>query len=287
MKIGLSSYSLAQAINAGEMTILDAIQWTADNGGEHIEIVPMGFDLKKDPELVEAVRQKTAEVGIDISNYAIGANFITANEGEWEEEVERVKKHVDIAHQLGVDRMRHDIAWRPAGEASIAQFEADLPRLVQACQQIADYAAPYGITTSIENHGFYIQASDRVQRIINEVNRDNFRTTMDVGNFMCVDENAVAGVKNNLPYASMIHLKDFYYRPGTNYPGEGWLQTTAGNYLRGAIVGQGDLDMGRIVNIIKASGYDGYLSIEFEGWGDCRVGSKVGMANAKRLWEEA
>lgn len=287
MKIGLSSYSMLQALNSEEMAILDVIQWTADNGGEHIEIVPMGFSLEDDPQLIDAIRKKANEVGVEISNYAIGANFITANEEEFRKEIERVKSEVDIAHELGVKLMRHDIAWRPANEASIAQFEHDLPRFIEGCREIADYAKPYGITTSIENHGFYIQASDRVQRIVNEVDRDNFKTTMDVGNFMCVDERAVAGVKNNIPYASMVHLKDFYHRPTSIYPGEGWLQTTAGDYLRGAIVGQGDIDMPRVVKVIKNSGYDGYLSIEFEGWEDCRKGSKAGMENAKRLWEEA
>lgn len=33
MKAGLSTYSLLQAIRAGEMTVLDVIDWIADNGG--------------------------------------------------------------------------------------------------------------------------------------------------------------------------------------------------------------------------------------------------------------
>ena len=45
MKIGLSSYSISRAIRAGEMDILGAVRWVAENGGEHIEIVPSGFVL--------------------------------------------------------------------------------------------------------------------------------------------------------------------------------------------------------------------------------------------------
>jgi len=58
MKIGLSSYSLYQAINSGEMTILDAIQWVADNGGDHIETVPLGFSLDNNDELIEQIKEK-------------------------------------------------------------------------------------------------------------------------------------------------------------------------------------------------------------------------------------
>ncbi len=45
MKIGLSTYSLLKAIKAGEMDVLDVVQWIADNGGKHMEIVPYGFTL--------------------------------------------------------------------------------------------------------------------------------------------------------------------------------------------------------------------------------------------------
>ncbi|TCP30825.1 sugar phosphate isomerase/epimerase [Scopulibacillus darangshiensis] len=286
MKIGLSSYSLLSALQSGEITILDAIQWTADQGGEHIELVPMGFSLEEDPSLIDAIRQKAEEADIDISNYAISADFIKNGEG-FENEISRVKKQVDIAHQLGVKLMRHDVAWRSPNEATASQFESDLPKLGDACGQIADYAKQYGITTSIENHGFYIQASRRVQRLIDEVDRSNFKTTLDVGNFMCVDEDSVAAVKRNISYASMVHLKDFYLRAASRNPGEGWFQTAAGNHLRGAIVGHGDIDMRKVISAVKASGYDGYISVEFEGLEDCRKGSRIGMNNARRLWEEA
>ncbi|MBO1913903.1 TIM barrel protein, partial [Microvirga sp. 3-52] len=117
--------------------------------------------------------------GIDISNYAISANFLTEDETSYLAEIDRVKKEVDIAARLGVKFMRHDVAARPLPDCTIKNFENDLPKLVAACQQIADYAKGLGITTSVENHGFYIQSSDRVQSLINHVDRDNFKTTLD------------------------------------------------------------------------------------------------------------
>ncbi|WP_026486666.1 sugar phosphate isomerase/epimerase family protein [Caldanaerobius polysaccharolyticus] len=286
MKIGVSTYSLSKLIYSRVMDVLDVIQWIADNGGEHVEIVPFGFDLFKNPELVDAIRKKAEDVGIDISNYAIGANFIQKTEQDYENEIKRVMGEVDVAYRLGVKFMRHDVAWRPLPEVTVKQLDEDLPRLAEACRRIADYAAQYGITTSVENHGFFIQGSERVQRLIHAVGRPNFKTTLDVGNFLCVDEDPVVAVKKNLPYASMIHLKDFYYRPFYRNPGEGWFQTAGGNFLRGAIVGHGDIDMWSVIKAIKRYGYDGYISIEFEGMEDCRVGSKIGLDNARRIWNE-
>lgn len=290
MKIGLSTYSLLNAIKAGEMTVLDVIQWIADHGGEHMEIVPYGFTLVDNPELADAVREKAHSAGIELSNYSMPANFVQNTEALFDAEVERVKRHVDLAARMGIRHMRHDVtAFTIAPEQmTIGWFEEHLPLMVEGSRLIADYARQYGITTTIENHGFSVQASDRVQRVLQAVNRPNFKTTLDIGNFMCVDESPIIGVKKNLPYASLVHIKDFYFRPYDQEPGgAGWFTSSNGNFLRGAIVGHGDIDLRRIVKLIKSSGYDGNLTVEFEGLEDCRLGSQIGMDNLRRFWNEA
>ncbi|GGH68320.1 sugar phosphate isomerase [Paenibacillus silvae] len=287
MKVGLSTYSLQQALDRKELSVPDAIRWIAEQGGQHVEIVPMGFSLIDNPELIEEIKTAAQEVGIELSNYAVGANFAVQESAEAvEQEIQSVMRHVDVAAALGVKLMRHDVAFRPAAEGTVAQFEADLPVLVKACQRIADYAAGFGITTSVENHGYYVQSSERIQRLLHETGRDNFKTTLDIGNFLCVDEDPVSAVKNNIPYASIVHAKDFYWRPSTRNPGEGWFQTSHGNYLRGAIVGHGDINMPEVFRVLKQSGYDGYISIEFEGMEHCQTASRIAMDNVRRLWEE-
>lgn len=290
MKAGLSTYSLLQAIRAGEMTVLDVIDWIADHGGEHMEIVPYGFTLVDNLELADAVRDKAKERGIDLSNYSMPANFVQETDEAFEAEVERVKQHVDLLHRMGIKHMRHDVTafTLPKEQMTIEWFEENLHLVVEGSRRIADYAAQFGITTTLENHGFSAQASDRVQRVLLSVNRPNFKTTLDVGNFLCVDENPLVGVKKNLPYASLVHVKDFYVRPFYEHPGEGdWFLTANDNFLRGAILGQGDLPMREIIKLIKQSGYDGYITLEFEGMEDCRVGSAIGLKNLKRFWDEA
>lgn len=284
MKIGVSTYSLYRPIQSGEITVLGAIEKIAEMGGEHVEIVPIGYTLTGNPELVDQIVAKAKEVGIDVSNYAIGANFAVDTEEAYRKEIERVKGEVDIAARLGVKLMRHDVASRQ--DTSIKQFNQEVGRLAEACREIADYAAQYGITTSVENHGYYIQASDRVQTLVQAVDRPNFRTTLDVGNFMCADEDPVAAVKNNIPYASMVHIKDFYLRPAALNPGDGWFRTASGNFLRGAIAGHGDINLRESIRIIKESGFDGYFSIEFEGMEDSLQGTKIGLENVKRFWNE-
>ncbi|MFD0712909.1 sugar phosphate isomerase/epimerase family protein [Paenibacillus sp. GCM10027626] len=290
MKIGLSTYSLLPAIKAGEMTVLDVIDWIKENGGSHMEIVPYGFTLVDNLELADAVREKAAAVGIELSNYSLPANFVQETDAAFQEEVARLKQHVDLLARMGIRHMRHDVTafTLPQEKMTIQYVEDNLSLIVEGSRRIADYAAQFGITTTIENHGFSVQASDRVQRVLHAVDRPNFKTTLDVGNFLCADEAPLVGVKKNLPYASLIHIKDFYVRPYYQPPtGGDWFLTANGNYLRGAIIGHGDIEMREVIKLIKQSGYDGYVTVEFEGMEDCRTGSKIGMDNVKRFWEEA
>ena len=290
MKVGLSTYSLVKELREEKMSILDVIQWIADHGGEHMEIVPYGFTVVDDEELADQIREKAAEVGIELSAYSLPANFVQETDEALLEEVDRLKKHVDIVNRMGIKIMRHDVTafnLQPE-ERTIHYFEEHFSKMVKGSQLLADYAAQFGITTTIENHGFNVQSSDRVQRVIHAVDRGNFKTTLDVGNFLCIDEDPLVGVKKNIPYAAIVHFKDFYIRPYYENPGEGeWFRTVNDNYLRGAIVGHGDLNIRELITLVKNSGYDGYLTVEFEGMEDAKIGSKIGMDNVRRLWHEA
>ncbi|MBR2435135.1 MAG: sugar phosphate isomerase/epimerase [Lentisphaeria bacterium] len=285
MKIGVSSYSLSGAISAGAFDVLGAIDHIASIGGEHMEVVPSAnwsFQSEEDP-LVQQVKERAAAAGIDLSSYTIGANFLTETEEARQAEIERVKGQVRIAAALGVKFMRHDAGWRPIEQCTVENYYADLPGVVEACQIIADYAKPYGITTSVENHGYHFQGSERVHHLVNMVDRENFRTTLDVGNFLCADENSVAATKNNIGIASFIHFKDMLIRKKLANTA-GFFPTRGGNFLRGTITGHGDVDLISVAEIIKASGYDGYISIEFEGPENCIPAVTTSLNYVKALF---
>ena len=288
MKIGLSSYSLSRAIASGQLGILEAIDWIANAGGEHMEVVPGGaWDIHV-PGLPAKLVARAKEAGIDLSSYTIGANFIQPDADARAKEVARLKSEVDIAGELGVKFMRYDAGYRPIPEATVENFEKDLPVVADCCREVAAYAAKYGITCSVENHGYHFQNCERVHRLVDMVNLPNYRTTLDVGNFLCADGDPVASVKTNIGIASFIHFKDFFLRTAGNPPiGEGWSRTKAGHYLRATVIGHGSVELVPIVRIIKESGYDGYVSIEFEGKEDCLWACKVGLDNAKQLFAEA
>ncbi len=139
----------------------------------------------------------------------------------------------------------------------------------------------------VENHGFFCQDSVRIEKLMCGVNHKNFGVLFDMGNFLCADDDPAKALGILAPYIFHCHAKDFHFKAGTVFnPGEGWFQSRAGNYLRGAIIGHGDVPLVQCIRLLKKMGYDGVLSIEFEGMEDNLTGLRIGLANLRRLVAE-
>jgi hypothetical protein len=73
---------------------------------------------------------------------------------------------------------------------------------------------------------------------------------------------------------------------GPRMPRFGYVGTAARNtILRGAIVGQGDMNMWKVLETIKKSGYEKEISLEFEGMEDCVAGAYYGLETARYIWD--
>lgn len=303
MKIGLTSYSMNNYICSGNMHITEVMAFAKENGAEHIELVPFGFTLHDDAtgtfneELIEQIKAKSAELDLPLSNYAVLGDLLKPEVAAREAEIERLKRHIDVAAKLGLKQMRHDVSSfrRPLESNTPAAFEREFPMAVETCRALSEYAEQYGITTLVENHGFFINGADRILRLIEAVGRDNFGLLMDTGNFACVDDDCSVAVQKCAPIAKMVHMKDFYIRRADRLAGVGglfrcdsgcWFSTNSGlTMLRGSILAQGDLDVPHAVNCLKAAGFDGYVSVEFEGMEDGRDGSIMGMQAVRYILE--
>ena len=108
-----------------------------------------------------------------------------------------------------------------------------------------------------------------------------------MGNFMCADEDPSLAVARVAPYTKYVHAKDFVWKSFYDAdPGEGAFQTRAGNYLRGTIIGHGNVPVKQCLRTLKAAGYDDTIAIEFEGMEDPIDALRIGLVNLKRYWEE-
>ena len=121
--------------------------------------------------------------------------------------------------------------------------------------EITEYAATKGVRTCTENHGFIFQDSCRVKTLIDPVGDENYRWLVDLGNFLCVDEDPLSAVKVAAPYAIHVHAKDFLYKFKSDaVPPSNFFGTRNGNYLRGTIVGHGVVPVDACMAILKDAG---------------------------------
>ena len=286
MKVAVSSYSFSQAIRDGRLTLKECIAKAKEIGFEAIEFVDFNVTstLPEGMTMMEYAKELRAEcdrVGIAVTNFTIGADFQNRDTAE---EVERVKGMVDIAEAFGATGMRHDVA---SGAKPYQSFDHALPKIAEGVRQVAEYAATKGIKTMSGNHGFFAQDALRVEKLMNTVNHPNYGWLVDMGNFTCADEDPAISVGIGAPYAFYVHAKDFIIKPadGPN-PGKFFFQSRNGNYLRGTIIGQGNVPVKHCLIALKKAGYDGYVAIEFEGMEDCILALEAGCENLKRYIAE-
>lgn len=291
MKIGMSSYSFLPLLANGSLSIDGLFDWLSANGAEHLEIATFSlargadtatYDLASDEKTLRELEAAVARTGIPISGICLGADMLGENRAA---EIAKVERHIDLCVRLGAKYLRHDIVIWGNRLDNVQAIEDAFPILADACREIAEYGAQNGVVTSVENHGFVMVSAERLLRLHHLVDHPNFKLTVDVGNFLCVDDNPYVATKRTLPQASFVHFKDFYIR--RTEPGAGWLTTAGGEFIRGSVLGYGDLDIQALADAVIASGYDGFVSLEYEGGDPTLFGCENGLKNLKRFLGKA
>ncbi len=281
MKISVSSYSFNQYLNKGLLDICSLPQKAKEMGFEGIEFIDI---TENNPiETAKKIKENADKCGISIIAYTIGAKMYHETEDSWQKEFDRLKGQIEIAKALGAPLLRHDTCFEFA--KNVRSFDLMLPNMAKHTRKFCEYAKTQGIKTCSENHGLIAQDSDRVERLFNAVNHENYGLLVDFGNFLCVDEDSVHAVSRVAPYAFHVHAKDMVIHPDKPET-QNFIMTRGANRLEPTYVGGGDVNVFQCLKIMKRAGYDGYVSIEFEGAGDCIEMIKKGRDNLKKYLSE-
>ncbi|HZZ42724.1 MAG TPA: sugar phosphate isomerase/epimerase [Tepidisphaeraceae bacterium] len=287
----MSTYSLWRWRKENGKTLEQAIDWIAEHAGvKAVELAgPAEVEAGDPVKRAAKIRKRAERGGLRVVSYCVGAELLVPAKQQ-KQAVETLKRHVDVAEALGVGSMRHDVT-RGFGDYSKKlkiekTFDAAVEWMTPSIREVADYGAERGVKTSLENHGFYMQASKRVEKLIRAVDHENFSLTIDMGNFLCVNEDPVEAVGRLAKYAVMAHAKDFHMRPKESMPLKGWFATPTEIALRGAIAGHGVVDIPTELRLLKRAGYDGYLSLEFEGMEEPTRGVELGLEYLREQLEK-
>lgn len=277
MKIAVSSYSYSQCLAQGK-DLFWVVEQAAATGFAGIEFTGLPGD--KPLDLAKALRAAAAKAGLPIISYTVGGDLLSDPPAG----VAGVKSQLDVAAALGAPVLRHDAAWAPPERArDEATFDQALPVLADGCRRITEYAATLGIRSCVENHGYLVQHSRRCKKLLQTVDHKNFGWLIDVGNFLCADDDPVAATQRLAPHAVHVHAKDFHVTPASAAGDAPGLRSLGGALLVGSAVGEGNVNTPACLAVLRQAGYDGFLSIEYEGASDCLEGLAAGLRNL-RAW---
>ncbi len=289
MKCAVSSYSFNQRIKKGEITQKDTVRLAAEMGYEGIDFTSLMPNNDKNATLeaqlafAKEIRAEAEACGMTIIGYTVPACLYNEDAAADQAEVERLCGQVDVAAALGASIMRHDVSKTAMVNDKVVSFDRRVPTIAENARKIADYAKTKGIRTCTENHGFFSQDSERMERLYNAVAHDNFGLLVDVGNFACVDEPSIPAVSRLAPYAVHVHVKDMHILPfGAELDPEiKYMETRGCNNLRFCTIGNGDIPVEQCLAILRRAGYNGWISLEYEGVEDCMAEIPVCLERLK------
>ena len=281
MKIGVSSYSFSRYMATTGADYFEICKIAKSIGFEAIEFINLNVESSEDErasrlELARRLKKYCDELGIEIVAYTVGADLVNKNPDESFDELVHC---LDVALCLGAKILRHDVAYKLIDGMTYK----DVIRIAAPqIREITKEAQVRGIRTSVENHGWIIQAPEIVEELIREVNHPNFGWLCDIGNFLCADCDPLASVRIAAKYTLHAHAKDFYFKPASELPAEGFrIPTNGGNSLKGTVVGNGVVPVKECIDVLRDAGYDGVLSLEFEGTEDPIEAIKTGYERLK------
>lgn len=281
IQLAVSTYSLHRWRKEQNKTMEETIRFVAAQGVPGIEFSGLGEETLPDPlARARELRAACDAAGLRVPSYCMSAELF-GNAAKQAEQIQAVKQGIEIAAILGASSLRHDITWD--AQAAQVPFTDFLARVVPACREITQYAKCKGIKTSLENHGTFLQTADRIETLVKAIDDPNFGVTLDMGNFLCLNQDPVESVRRLLPYAVMVHAKDFHSRPKETMPQHGWFTTPTPIALRGSILGHGVIDIPAQIALLKKSGYTGWLSLEFEGMEEPTMAVQRGLEYLRKL----
>jgi sugar phosphate isomerase/epimerase len=232
-----------------------ASQW----GIDAVELLDCFF---KSDEEVDRIIQMLRDKNLPVSAYSIGNDFVVEDENELEAQITYVKEGINRAVRLGTTNLR---VFSGSSKPGIS-FEKGMESILKGFRSCISYAEDKGITMVLENHGLFAGTASKVRSIIETIGSPNLKSNADTGNFLLVLENPVKAVERLKDVIGFVHFKDFRKLEEPN--GKEAYTAIDGTLYQGTPIGQGEVDLKKIVDILDNEGYDGYLSIEYEGIGD-------------------
>ncbi|HKX19518.1 MAG TPA: sugar phosphate isomerase/epimerase family protein [bacterium] len=236
MYLSCSSESYAPEINEGGLGLIDWFRLCAEELGlRAVELEDKHIGEPTAARIGE-LASAAARLGLQIVNIALMNNFGLADDGRRRAEEDRSIEWIGVSRDLGSRFLRTFAGW-PEGDRA-ARWPAMIASLKAVCARAQASRMP--LVMENHNHGGFVQTADDVAAIFDTVGSPALSLLLDTGNFL----DGRPSIVRTARLAQHVHAK--FTRVGVD-----------GRDTR--------IDNAGAVDLLRAAGYRGAVSVEYEG----------------------
>lgn len=200
------------------------------------------FTQAKNTKYLSKLKQSADENGVKnlLIMVDLEGRLGAPDKKERQQAIENHYKWIDAAAFLGCHSIR-------INATSSGSYEEQKKLAIDGVRRLSEHAAEKDINVIIENHGGLSSNARWLTEVIKGVGLGNCGSLPDFGNFKISDTeqyDPYVGTKELLPFAKGVSAKSFNFDQSGN-------ETT--------------IDYKKMVSLVKESGYEGYIGIEYEG----------------------
>ena len=244
-KFSLAAYSYRELLKGknATLTLHDFIDDCAAMQLDGTELTSYYFPEPLTADAIRSLKSHAFRLGLDVSGTAVGNDFGHPDGDARSEQIAHVKTWIDYADLLDAPVIRIF-----AGQQKEGVPEKETHALMVAgIQECCDYASKHGVYLALENHGGPTATAAGLLRLVRDVESPAFGVNLDTGNFHSDD--VYAEIAEVAPYALNVQVKVAVSGPDRKkHPS----------------------DYRRLAQILRESGYRGYIVLEYEEGGDPR-----------------
>ncbi len=262
-KISLAEWSYHKALRANEMTNLEFPVIARKMGIGGVEYVNQFFkDKAKDETYLGELKKICKNEGVESVLIMCDGEGMMGHPEKAErlKTVENHKRWVDAAAFLGCHSIR-------VNAASRGEYEEQQKLAADGLRMLCEYGDAKKINIIVENHGGLSSNGNWLAGVMKMVDHKRVGTLPDFGNFYInrktgEEFDRYKGIELLMPFAKGVSAKSNVFDDDGN---------------------ERNMDYYRIMNIVKDSGYKGFVGIEYEG---SELSEKEGIVATKKLLEK-
>lgn len=238
LKISLNVFSFNKQILDGKTDLFEVLKFCAKYNFDAID--PTGYYFPGYPEVptdayINRFKREAFMLGLDISGTGVRNDFANPDKSVRREEMKMIKQWIIAASKLGIPNLRvFPGKHKHEGYTRDQVFEWMAVDLKECCA----FGADHGVMIAVQNHNDFLKTADDVDRLFQMVDSEWLGLNLDIGSYRQSDP--YKEIKQNISKAVTWQIKERVYVNGEPEP----------------------TDYVKLMRIIKASGYRGYLPLE-------------------------